>query len=128
MPFKLNMDEHGRAGYIGYILLLSRDIGSRLKRGYAMGATHIAGAKTAKLFLNGRSQAVRLPMEFRFETDEVFIRRDASTGDVILSTTPGGDWRAFKQLREQLGSAPEDFLADRAQGSEGRDPLADWQE
>ena len=41
--------------------------------------------QTAKLFMNGRSQAVRLPAEFRFETTEVFIRRDPTTGDVILS-------------------------------------------
>ena len=30
--------------------------------------------KTAKLFINGRSQAVRLPKEFRLEGDEVFVR------------------------------------------------------
>ncbi|HEX9701860.1 MAG TPA: AbrB/MazE/SpoVT family DNA-binding domain-containing protein, partial [Rhodospirillales bacterium] len=41
--------------------------------------------RTAKLFKNGRSQAVRLPAEFRFEGQEVFVRRDAATGDVILS-------------------------------------------
>ena len=41
--------------------------------------------QTAKLFKNGRSQAVRLPAEFRFEGDEVLIRRDPDTGDVILS-------------------------------------------
>jgi len=41
--------------------------------------------QTAKLFKNGRSQAVRLPAEFRFEGDEVLIRRDPVTGDVILS-------------------------------------------
>jgi len=41
--------------------------------------------QTAKLFKNGRSQAVRLPAEFRFEGDEVLIRRDPLTGDVILS-------------------------------------------
>ncbi len=41
--------------------------------------------RTAKLFKNGRSQAVRLPAEFRFEGDEVLIRRDPVTGDVILS-------------------------------------------
>ena len=93
-----------------------------------MSTTHTPGAKTAKLFLNGRSQAVRLPMEFRFEVDEVFIRRDESTGDVILSTSPGGDWRAFVQLREQLGSVPADFLANREQGSETRDPFADGHE
>ncbi len=41
--------------------------------------------QTAKLFKNGRSQAVRLPAEFRFEGDEVLIRRDPETGDIILS-------------------------------------------
>ena len=41
-------------------------------------------ARTAKLFLNGRSQAVRLPADFRFEGREVFIRQDETTGDVIL--------------------------------------------
>ena len=39
----------------------------------------------AKLFKNGRSQAVRLPAEYRFEGDEVLIRRDPVTGDIILS-------------------------------------------
>lgn len=39
--------------------------------------------QTAKLFNNGRSQAVRLPREFRFHGDEVFIRREGE--DVILS-------------------------------------------
>lgn len=41
--------------------------------------------QTAKIFKNGRSQAVRLPAEFRFAGDEVLIRRDPVTGDVILS-------------------------------------------
>jgi antitoxin VapB len=41
--------------------------------------------KTAKLFKNGRSQAVRLPKEFRFEGREVAIRRDPATGEVILA-------------------------------------------
>ncbi len=36
---------------------------------------------TAKLFINGRSQAVRLPKEFRFEGDEVFIKR---VGDAVV--------------------------------------------
>lgn len=44
--------------------------------------------KTAKIFLNGRSQAVRLPAEFRFDCDEVLIRRDPVTGEVILSPSP----------------------------------------
>src|SRR5262249_38131387 len=42
--------------------------------------------KIARLFVNGGSQAVRLPVEFRFEgVTEVYIRRDSVTGEVILS-------------------------------------------
>jgi antitoxin VapB len=44
--------------------------------------------RRAKLFMNGRSQAVRLPKEFRFEGDEVAIRRNESTGEVIMSPVP----------------------------------------
>ncbi|MBT2326770.1 AbrB/MazE/SpoVT family DNA-binding domain-containing protein [Variovorax paradoxus] len=84
---------------------------------------------TAKLFATGGSQAVRLPAEFRFEdTTEVYIRRDESTGDVILSTRSPVDWGAFMQLREQLGPVPEDFLADRGQGTQQRDPFEGWKE
>ena len=67
---------------------------------------------TAKLFRNGRSQAVRLPFDFRFEGGEVFIRRDAATGDVILSRRPES-WESFFQLAQQA-RVPEDFMADRA--------------
>jgi superfamily II DNA or RNA helicase len=51
---------------------------------YTSGGSSVAD-KTAKLFVNGGSQAVRLPAEFRFDnSDEVYIRRDAVTGDVIF--------------------------------------------
>jgi len=40
-------------------------------------------SQTAKLFNKGRSQAVRLPAAFRFDSEEVYIRRDPTTGDVI---------------------------------------------
>ena len=84
---------------------------------------------TAKLFATGGSQAVRLPAEFRFEgTSEVFIRRDESTGDVILSTRSPVDWGAFMQLREQLGPAPEGSLSDREQSEQKRDPFGGWKE
>ena len=46
-------------------------------------------SQVAKLFANGRSQAVRLPAAFRFDAKEVFVRKDAVTGDVILSRKPG---------------------------------------
>lgn len=66
---------------------------------------------TAKLFMNGRSQAVRLPVSYRFDCDEVFIRRDPQSGDVILSKKPGG-WEDFFQMVESI-DVPDDFLSDR---------------
>ena len=42
----------------------------------------------AKVFRNGRSQAVRIPAEFRFKTDHVYIERDEDTGVVSLSEKP----------------------------------------
>lgn len=82
--------------------------------------------KTARLFTNGGSQAVSLPAEFRFAADRVYVRRDPRTGDVILSSEPRASWTEFMALRRELGPVPDDFLADREQGSETRDPLADW--
>ena len=63
--------------------------------------------KTAKLFNNGRSQAVRLPAEFRFEGTEVYIRKEGE--QVILSPRPTS-WDDFfdSSLR-----ATEDFMAER---------------
>ena len=70
--------------------------------------------RTAKLFRNGRSLAVRLPAEFRCEGTEVFIRRDVLTGDVILSRRPES-WTGFFELTDRAG-VPEDFLSDRGDG------------
>jgi antitoxin VapB len=47
---------------------------------------------TAKVFMTNRSQAVRLPKDYQFSTDEVFIRRDGD--DIILSPKPR-DWRTY---------------------------------
>ena len=79
--------------------------------------------QTAKLFTNGRSPAVRLPAAFRFDTEEVFIRQDPKTGDVILSRKPT-NWDGFFTAL-QPADAPADFLieAQRAQGAHDRDPL-----
>jgi antitoxin VapB len=67
--------------------------------------------RTAKLFRNGRSQAVRLPAEYRFEGSEVYVRRDPSTGDVILSRRPDS-WEDLFELMNASG-IPQDFLAGR---------------
>ena len=82
----------------------------------------------AKLFANGRSQAVRLPAAFRFEGKEVFIRKDAVTGDVILSGKPQ-DWTSFLESLEGL-VVPDEFLSpeQRDQGDQDRDPFEGWVE
>ncbi|PRC90767.1 antitoxin [Solimicrobium silvestre] len=69
--------------------------------------------RIAKLFKNGSSQAVRLPLEFRFEGSEVYITRDDATGDVVLSTRPGAKtWSEFFELLHAI-NVPVDFMADR---------------
>ncbi|MFT4196327.1 MAG: type II toxin-antitoxin system VapB family antitoxin [Pseudoxanthomonas sp.] len=74
--------------------------------------------RTAKIFMTGRSQAVRLPAEFRFDTDEVYIHRDPDTGDVVLSRRPG-DWQEFFALADAAG-IPDDFLAERGDAAPER--------
>ena len=66
---------------------------------------------TAKLFMNGRSQAVRLPVNYRFDCDEVYIRKDPQTGDVVISKKPGS-WEDFFELMENI-DVPDDFMAER---------------
>ncbi|AEG92066.1 antitoxin [Ramlibacter tataouinensis] len=73
----------------------------------------MAETRTAKLFKNGASQAVRLPAEFRFEGDEVYVTRDEATGDVILSDRPGAQaWAGFFELLHSA-QAPADFMTER---------------
>jgi antitoxin VapB len=71
----------------------------------------MAETGVAKLFRNGRSQAVRLPREFRFEGSEVNIRRDPQSGDVILSRRYQS-WQEWFERLDQLKPS-EDFMLDR---------------
>jgi antitoxin VapB len=64
-------------------------------------------AQTAKLFMNGRSQAVRLPAEFRFAGTEVLIEREGDA--VVLRPKPEG-WDDFFARPSRV---PDDFLAQR---------------
>lgn len=72
----------------------------------------------AKIFQTGRSQAVRLPAAFRFDTREVYVRRDEATGDVILSRRPA-DWSqllgaiAIASASASAKTESRDFVADR---------------
>ncbi|MDP2870113.1 antitoxin [Methyloversatilis sp.] len=81
---------------------------------------------TAKLFKNGRSQAVRLPAEFRFEGDEVCIRRDPETGDVILSPyrRTFSDWLALRDAL--IAEAPQEFADFDIPRDSAPPQLRDW--
>ena len=63
------------------------------------------GPRRARLFWNGRSQAVRLPQEFRFAGDEVVIRKEGDA--VILEPVskrewPAGYWKWVRRVGNQL--------------------------
>jgi antitoxin VapB len=65
--------------------------------------------KTAKLFKNGQSQAVRLPLEFRFEGKQVYIKR---LGNAVILLPEQNTWQV---LFDSLGLFSEDFMEERAQ-------------
>lgn len=60
--------------------------------------------RIARIFLNNRNQAVRLPKEFQFTVKEVFIRKDGE--DVVLSPRPSS-WDAYLETGPV---APADFM------------------
>jgi antitoxin VapB len=78
--------------------------------------------RKARVFMTGRSQAVRIPAEFRFSVGEVYVRRDTQTGDLILSQSPSSWNEIFAAL--DAADFPAEFMADREQGvAEVREPL-----
>lgn len=65
----------------------------------------------AKLFMSGRNQAVRIPLEYRFNCDEVVIRRDPDTGDVIIRPY-NRKFAEWVKLRDELiAEDPEAFAS-----------------
>ncbi len=65
--------------------------------------------KTAKLFRNGQSQAVRLPKEFRFKDNHVFIKK---SGNIVMLIPANNSWDS---LLNSLSKFSNDFLASRKQ-------------
>jgi antitoxin VapB len=65
--------------------------------------------KTAKLFQNGQSQAVRLPKEFRFEGEEVFIKKVGNATVLLPIQNP------WQPLFDSLNKFSPDFMEDREQ-------------
>lgn len=77
----------------------------------------------AKVFQTGRSQAVRLPAAYRFDSKEVFVRRDEATGDVILSRRPS-DWNGLLAAIASAKAESAEFLKDRQDAPpQTREPL-----
>jgi len=65
--------------------------------------------RTARLFQNGRSQAVRLPKEFRFSGTQVFIKKVSNAVMLIPYTS------SWQSLFDSLGEFSADFMTDREQ-------------
>ncbi|GAB4484117.1 MAG: AbrB/MazE/SpoVT family DNA-binding domain-containing protein [Anaerolineales bacterium] len=65
--------------------------------------------ETAKLFQNGKSQAVRLPKEFRFNSNRVYIKR---VGNAVVLLPYQSPWT---NLLNSLGEFSDDFMQNRAQ-------------
>ena len=65
--------------------------------------------ETAKLFQNGKSQAVRLPKEFRFGSDRVYIKR---VGNAVVLLPYKSSWDT---LLESLALFSDDFMSERRQ-------------
>ena len=65
--------------------------------------------KTAKLFQNGQSQAVRLPKEFRFDGSEVLIKK---SGSAVVLIPLVNSWES---LFGSLDKFSKDYMADRGQ-------------
>ena len=66
----------------------------------------------AKVFENGRSQAVRLPKEYRFSSDEVVINR---IGDIVLLMPKTSQWESFMKAIDMFS---DDFMKD-GRGNQG---------
>lgn len=70
--------------------------------------------KVAKIFENGRSQAVRLPKEYRFNANEVNVNK---VGDIIMLIPKKSKWNS---MIESLDMFTDDFMSERNQGENAR--------
>jgi antitoxin VapB len=82
---------------------------------------------TAKVFMTGNSQAIRLPKAFRVEAREMWITKNDVTGEITLKPKPGLD--ALAAFLEELKAMPitEDFIPPRDDASRPS-PFEDWPE
>jgi antitoxin VapB len=73
--------------------------------------------RTAKVFKNGRSQAVRLPKEYRFDTNDVYVKK---FDDIVMLFPKQSGW---KPLLDSLDKFSDDFMSIREQPEEQKREL-----
>lgn len=73
-----------------------------------LGEDKMSEIQKAKLFKNGGSQAIRIPAQWRFEEDEVFVRFDEDRKELIISQTKPEAMAGFFALLEKLGPISEE--------------------
>lgn len=83
--------------------------GRRSRRHSPDPAVDTSTVTEAKLFMNGRSQAVRLPAAYRFEGDSVYVKRWRGALILLPKENP------WAPLVESLGTFSADFMQDRAE-------------
>jgi antitoxin VapB len=67
----------------------------------------------ARVFRNGRSQAVRIPAQYRFQTDSVYVRRDPVSGALTLSEKPFPKKTAAEIFADLDAAGAADFVLER---------------
>ncbi len=70
--------------------------------------------QTAKIFTNGRSQAIRLPKEFRFSGDDVYINK---IGKIVILIPKDDPWSVLANSLDQFS---DDFMEERSQPPQDR--------
>jgi antitoxin VapB len=73
--------------------------------------------QTAKIFINGRSQAVRLPKDFRFAGEDVYIKK---VGKMVILIPKDDPWSS---LINSLDQFTDDFMESREQPNQTRESL-----
>lgn len=76
----------------------------------------------SRVFMNGNSQAVRIPQQFRFDTDQVEIFRNLD-GDLVLHALPAVPLKRGTALLKVLGAFDSEFIAALHEGQSEQAPM-----
>ena len=76
----------------------------------------------SRVFMNGNSQAVRIPQQFRLDTDQVEIFRNLD-GDLVLHALPAAPIKRGTYLLKALGAFDAEFIAALEEGRREQPPM-----